>query len=49
MIFCFICFSTTERTLLLKKAKEEATGEVEAYKNEREKQFKTLEQQVKTL
>ena len=35
-----------ERTLLLKKAKEEANGEVEAYKNERERLFKSLEQQV---
>ena len=35
-----------KRTLLLKKAKEEAAHEVEAYKNERERLYKSLEQQT---
>ncbi len=38
----------TERTKRLKQAKEEAVVEVEAFKNEKERSFKFLEQQVST-
>lgn len=35
-----------ERNQLLKKAKDEAAHEVEAFKQEKEKHYKLLEQQV---
>jgi hypothetical protein len=46
-IYEVVFYFNLGRTQLLKKAKEEASHEVEAFKHEKEKQYKSLEQQVK--